>query len=112
MVAAPMDVEARSRRRMEFIGRDDWERALAVCDEALASDPASEKSLSKRVALLRRLGRPDAALQSIDALLRIRGDDPKILARRAHILSDLERREEALATAEHALAHCPTNLSR
>lgn len=110
MVAAPMDIEARSRRRMEFIGRDDCERALAVCDAALASDPANETSLSKRVALLRRLGRPDAALQSIDVLLRIRRDDPRILARRAHILSDLERREEALASAEHALTRCPDEL--
>lgn len=110
MVAAPKDTEARSRRRMEFIGRDNWERTLAVCDEALASNPADEASLNKRISLLRRLGRPDAALDSIDALLRIRRDEPKILARRAHVLSDLERRDEALATAERALTRCPDEL--
>lgn len=67
----------------------------------------SIRSLNQRAVLLRRLGRPDAALESVDALLRIRPDDPKILVRRAHILSDLERREEALAAAEQALARSP-----
>jgi len=92
---------------MEFIGRDEWERALATCEEALASDPANEASLSNRAVLLRRLGRPDAALESVDALLRMRPDDPNILVRRAHILSDLERREEALVAAERALVRSP-----
>ena len=107
MAASQMDIEARPRRPFEFIGRDDWERALARCNEALATDPSNEASLSDRAVLLRRLGRPDAALQSVDALLALRPHDPKILVRRAHILSELERREEALGAAEEALARCP-----
>lgn len=107
MPAAQREIEGRPRRQIEFIGRDDWERGLATCDEALASDPGNEASLSERATLLRRLGRPDAALESVDALLRIRPDDPKILVRRAHILSDLERREEALDAAERALVRSP-----
>lgn len=111
MLADPTELEARPQRRIEFIGRGDWERALATCDRVLAADPANVASLNERAALLRRLGRPDAALESVDALLRIRPDDPKILVRRAHILSDLERREEALAAAERALARSPDALS-
>ena len=107
MPAAHREIEGRPRRQIEFIGRDDWERGLATCDKALASDPYNEASLSQRAVLLRRLGRPDAALESVDALLRLRPDDPKILVRRAHILSDLERREEALDAAERALARSP-----
>lgn len=107
MLAGLTDVEARPRRRIEFIGRDEWERALAACDETLAIDAANEVSLSQRATLLRRLGRPDAALESVDALLKIRPDDPRVLVRRAHILSDLERREEGLAAAERALARSP-----
>ncbi len=95
------------------------EQALAAYDAALRLDPSLRQALQNKGIVLTRLGRPLEALDVYDQLLALYRTVPadavlaEARANRAWALDRLNRRDEALAAcdeaiagnAEHALAH-------
>jgi predicted Zn-dependent protease len=105
----PIDPElaywhARMRAKLDgFIERPD--RVLDRVEQS--EDPRSEPNLLRRAVAEHRSARPDAALAAIDALLKLRPDDPFYLELKGQILFESARPAEAVAPLRRAVALAP-----
>lgn len=86
------------------------EEAEACFYGVLAREPENDFVLG-RLALcqMHQAGKKKAALESIDAAIRLRADEPFYHALRSLILSDLRRGREALESVDRALALDPAD---
>ncbi len=87
--------------------------AVAAYDEALRLDPSLRQALQNKGIVLTRLGRPLEALATYDHLLSLYRNTPaddilaEARANRAWALDRLNRRDEALAACDDAIAGDP-----
>jgi protein O-GlcNAc transferase len=98
-------VEARVNLSIAFEHTDDLLQALQILEEARIRFPSSADVWAQRGAVLSKLKRTDAALDSFDTSIRLRPHDATSLARKASLLMSLERADDALRFADEALRY-------
>ena len=86
-----------------FHAAQDYEKALAQYNAALALRPDDPATLHNRGAVLHELKRYQEALPDYNRSLELRPDDPNTLSTRGVTLDDLERYEQALADYNRSL---------
>ncbi|CAN7142926.1 rhomboid family intramembrane serine protease [Bosea sp. LjRoot90] len=90
----------------------DWEAANDLFTRAIAINaPARSEIFGARAATARVLGRPEAALDDLQAQLRLQLVNVEILQSIAGALSDMGRHPEALQKLDEALLLNPKNFS-
>ena len=75
-------------------GRGDNAQADRLLDQALERAPDHAEALRNHGLILRRLGRPQAALARLDAAVAAAPDDAASHVGRANLLNDLQRWDE------------------
>jgi len=65
--------------RLDLFHADDLRHALTWFDRALALRPVFLEALSARAIVLQRVGQPKDALESFDAILKLRPHDAETL---------------------------------
>jgi len=92
------------------------DEATYACDLAvrMARDAAAAggntvvvAALTNRALVLARTGRPEPALEDMDAALALAPDDPRLHGNRGNLLLRLERLEDALAAHDRAVTLAP-----
>lgn len=100
---APMIPQLRQALAAAYEDLGDYEQARKVYLEALELFPQSSLSQGMVGTVLAKAGSDAEALGYIDAAIRIRPDDPRLLANRAILLARLGRLDEAIAANEQML---------
>lgn len=79
-----------------YLAQERYDRAVQVCDQALASDPANAKAIFRKAQALRRQGALYQARDWLDAEgVRAYTHSPDFDAERARIASSIAARERA-----------------
>ncbi len=105
----PIDVTGWNVRAVHRLNIGDYSGALADLDHALSIDPRSYSALQDRARVLaRHLGRTEEALETLDRLIASYPDFADAWSDRALLLARLDRREDALKSAQAALDLDPT----
>ncbi len=87
----------------------DFQRAIALAQEALKLDPANRQALAVLAAGYKGLGDYKSALAAAEAGLKLSPRDPALLNIKANALNHLKDYKGALAAAEAALAVDPND---
>lgn len=89
------------------------QEAIDAYTEALTVDPANKEYnailLGNRAAALLKLKQPIPALRDCEKALELKSDYTKIILRKAQILTDLERYQDAVRDLENASKNDPQN---
>ena len=88
----------------------DFERAIALYEQAIAVDPGHAESHYKRANALRLIGRPEEALAGYDRAIALKADYAHAYCNRGVVLQGLGRREAALSSYDRAIALDPTDV--
>ncbi len=106
--ACPDDQALREVIIARYNGRRDFARVAALLAKALAGKPG-ERELSERlVEAQRAAGQNEAALETLESLVTANPDEVELLRRRAQLLTELGREQEALADFGRAYAAEPS----
>jgi tetratricopeptide (TPR) repeat protein len=101
-------LSARTAAARLLLKHGDRRNALALLDEFAAQNPESAVEVwSVRAQLLAQAGDVDAALASLDGMLKRYPDHPDLVYQRATVLETGGRTREAIATFESALKSRP-----
>ena len=91
------------RRARELVQAGQFDRAVALCEEVVAADPAHREGLYTLAVARRYAGRPVDALVTITALTEIAPDYGRAWQERGHVLMELGRKDEALGVYQSAV---------
>ncbi len=105
--ANPMDSSLRDLLLVRFTERQEYDRVAELLGRALRERPNERKLLERLVEAHRAAENPEAALRVIDDLLRAEPDNVELQRKRAVVLGDLGRDDEAVVAFERAFAADP-----
>jgi tetratricopeptide (TPR) repeat protein len=105
----PQDADVCLAAAWAYSAQDLDEKAAAWAEEALKRDPGNVAALTARIYFVRWAGRLDDAERAADQALKLRRDDPDILAAVGWVHSDQGRTKDALKCAKRALDLDPGN---
>jgi tetratricopeptide (TPR) repeat protein len=105
--ANPRDSALRDLLLVRFTERQEHQRVAELLTRALREQPDERKLLERLVEAHRAAQNPDAALAVIDDLLRADSENVELQRKRAAILAELGRDEEAVVAFERAYAADP-----
>ena len=105
---APNDAAAQANRGLAYLQTNRFAEALGALNRAITLEPGLFQAHLHRGMALQHLSRPQEALASFTRALELR-DDPGTRNRRALLLDELGRYEEALEDFRLALAANPEN---
>jgi tetratricopeptide (TPR) repeat protein len=106
--ANPRDSALRDLLLVRFSERQEHDRVAALLSRALRERPDERKLLERLVDAHRAAQNPEAALGVIDDLLRAEPSNVLLQRKRAVVLGDLGRDDEAVVAFEHAFAADPS----
>ncbi|MFC1477696.1 hypothetical protein ACFL6L_04440 [candidate division KSB1 bacterium] len=82
---------------------EEYELLIQMIDKYLAVDPNDATSVEKKVEALRKLDRPNEAIEALKVLSALRPEEPRYLTDIAAIYIALENYRQAIASSEQAL---------
>ncbi|MES1178928.1 MAG: tetratricopeptide repeat protein [Myxococcales bacterium] len=106
--ANPRDSSLRDLLLVRFTERQEYDRVAALLSRALRERPDERKLLERLVEAHRAAEDPEAALGVIDDLLRTEPGSVELQRKRAVVLGDLGRDDEAVVAFERAFAADPS----
>ncbi len=106
--ANPRDSSLRDLLVVRFTERQEYDRVAALLSRALRERPDERKLLERLVEAHRAASNPEAALGVIDDLVRTEPDNVELHRKRAVVLGDLGRDDEAVVAFERAYAADPS----
>ena len=109
--ANPRDSSLRDLLLVRFSERQEYDRVAELLGRALRETPGERKLLERLVEAHRAAQNPEAALGVIDDLIRAEPDKVELYRRRAVVLGDLGRDDEAVRAFERAFASDPSVVS-
>ena len=106
--ANPRDSSLRDLLVVRFTERREYDRVAELLNRALRERPDERKLLERLVEAHRAAQNPQAALGVIDDLVRAEPGNVELQRKRALVLGDLGREEDAVRAFEHAYASDPS----
>ena len=76
--------------------KDDYEKAMKICDEILKTDPDNPKALGYKASCLHFIGKSDEALELLDNAIRLHPENYYYLDTWAEILTDMGQYADAI----------------
>jgi golgin subfamily B member 1 len=106
--ANPRDSSLRDLLLVRFTERQEYTRVADLLTRALRERPHEKKLLERLVEAHRAAENPEAALSVIDELVRAEPDNVELHRKRAAVLAELGRDEEAVVAFERAYTADPS----
>jgi tetratricopeptide (TPR) repeat protein len=106
--ANPRDSSLRDLLIVRYTEREDYSRVAGLLNVSLRERNGDARLLDRLVEAYRAADQPEAALKSLETFMGASNQDAALLRKRAQLLSELSREEEAVAALEAAYAVDPT----
>jgi tetratricopeptide (TPR) repeat protein len=100
--ANPRDSSLRDLLIVRYTEREDYTKVAGLLNVSLKERNGDARLLDRLVEAYRAADQPEAALKSLDSFLGTTGKDATLLRKRAQLLSELSRDEEAVSALEAA----------
>jgi tetratricopeptide (TPR) repeat protein len=102
--ANPRDSSLRDLLIVRYTEREEYERVASLLNVSLRERGGDPRLLDRLVEAYRAAAQPEAALRAIEGFLNTASSDPSLLRKRAQLLSELSRDEDAVSALEQAYA--------
>ncbi|HKY37851.1 MAG TPA: tetratricopeptide repeat protein [Polyangiaceae bacterium] len=106
--ANPRDSSLRDLLIVRYTEREDYSKVAGLLNVSLRQRSGDARLLDRLVEAYRAADQPDAALSALETFTGAAGTDASLLRKRAQLLSELSRDEEAVAALEQAYAVDPS----
>ncbi len=106
--ANPRDSSLRDLLIVRYTEREDYAKVAGLLNVSLRERAGDARLLDRLVEAYRSAEQPDAALRSLDTFIGMASQDATLLRKRAQLLGELSRDEEAVAALEDAYAVDPS----
>ncbi|HYJ10258.1 MAG TPA: tetratricopeptide repeat protein, partial [Polyangiaceae bacterium] len=100
--ANPRDSSLRDLLIVRYTEREDYTKVANLLNTSLRERAGDARLLDRLVEAHRAADQPEAALKALDAFMETGGADAVLLRKRAQLLSELSREEEAVMALEQA----------
>lgn len=109
--ANPHDSSLRDLLIVRYTEREDYAKVASLLNVSLRERSDDARLLDRLVEAYRAADQPEAALAALDGFLGVASKDAALLRKRARLLGELSREQEAVAALEDAYAVDPTLVS-
>lgn len=100
--ANPRDSSLRDLLIVRYTERENYAKVAGLLNVSLRERAGDARLLERLVEAYRAADQPDAALKALDAFMETAGGDATLFRKRAQLLSELSREEEAVEALEAA----------
>jgi len=106
--ANPRDSSLRDLLIVRYTEREDYSKVAGLLNVSLRERADDARLLDRLVEAHRAADQPEAALKALESFMGTASQDATLLRKRAQLLSELSREEEAVVALEEAYAVDPT----